>query len=188
MSEDNLIQQAQQGSESAWLALVEHHQQAVFRLAYLLLSNADDAKDIAQETFIRAFQALDGFDSARPLRPWLLRIATNLARNRQRSTGRYLAALGRWFQAEPEPVAPAPSQAHSRQQEADMLWQAVRRLNRIDQEVIYLRYFLELSVAETAEAAGIAPGTVKSRLHRALSRLRRIVDEDFPALHKEPVQ
>lgn len=188
MSEANLIDQARQGSEAAWLALVEQHQQPVFRLAYLLLTDADEAKDVAQDTFIRAFQALHGFDSARPLRPWLLRIATNLARNRQRSVGRYLAALRRWFKAEPEPVAPDPGQTHQQQQEAHLVWQAVRRLSQTDQEIIYLRYFLELSVAESAEAAGIAPGTVKSRLHRALDRLRNIVNKEFPALSQERVQ
>jgi RNA polymerase sigma-70 factor (ECF subfamily) len=67
------------------------------------------------------------------------------------------------------------------------LWQAVRRLNSVDQEVIYLRYFLELSVAETAETINIAPGTVKSRLSRALERLRRVVEREFPSLWKERV-
>lgn len=188
MSEANLINQARQGREPAWLKLVEQHQQAVFRLAYLLLADTDEAHDIAQDTFIRAFHALHGFDSSRPLRPWLLRIAANLARNRQRSVGRYLAALRRWFQAEPEQVAPSPGQTHQQQQEARLVWQAVRRLSQTDQEIIYLRYFLELSVAETAEAAGIAPGTVKSRLHRALGRLRDTVNKEFPALSREQVQ
>jgi RNA polymerase sigma-70 factor (ECF subfamily) len=63
----------------------------------------------------------------------------------------------------------------------------VQRLNRADQEIIYLRYFLELSVAETAEAVGIAPGTVKSRLSRALDRLRQVVEREFPSLWKERV-
>jgi RNA polymerase sigma-70 factor (ECF subfamily) len=59
------------------------------------------------------------------------------------------------------------------------LWQAVRTLKQADQEVIYLRYFLELSEAELAQALGVAQGTVKSRLHRALSRLRAIIERDY---------
>jgi len=169
----------------AWSALVEQQQEAVFRLAYLLLGDADAAKDVAQETFIRAFYALDGFDSSRPLRPWLLSITANLARNRRRALGRYLAALSRWFQKAPLPVGPDPRDEHLRQWQAQTLWQAVRRLGPADQEIIYLRYFLELSVAETAEAVGVAPGTVKSRLHRALERLRAVVETEFPALRKE---
>jgi RNA polymerase sigma-70 factor (ECF subfamily) len=71
------------------------------------------------------------------------------------------------------------------QWETQTLWQAVRQLSLIDQEIIYLRYFLELSVAETTEATGIAPGTVKSRLHRALERLRKVIAAEFPALQEK---
>ena len=185
MSEANLIEQARQGDEAAWSVLVNQYQELVFRLAYLLLGDADEAQDVAQETFIRAFFALDRFDQSRPLRPWLLRITANQARNQRRSVGRYLAALGRWRQQADHPVEPSPQDVQLRQWEAQTLWQAIRRLRRADQEIIYLRYFLELSVAETAEAAGVAPGTVKSRLHRALSRLRNVVTEEFSALPKE---
>lgn len=187
MSEANLIQQARQGDEAAWMTLVNQYQETVFRLAYLLLTDTDEAKDVAQEVFIRAFHALDRFDSSRPLRPWLLSITTNQARNRRRSLGRYLAAVRRWFQTEPERVMPNPGDEHLRQQEAETVWQAVQRLNGNDQEIIYLRYFLELSVEEAAEAANIAPGTVKSRLHRALKRLRTTVMEEFPVLQEDRI-
>src|SRR5262249_19461604 len=113
-------------------------------------------------------------------------ITTNLVHNRRRAVGRYLAALGRFFgSGESEVVASSPGDEQIQQWEAQTLWQAVRRLDGNDQEIIYLRYFLELSVAETAETVGIAPGTVKSRLHRALSRLRTVVETAFPALQEE---
>lgn len=186
MSEANLVARARQGDEAAWVDLVRQQQVAVFRLAYLLLGDADEAEDVAQEAFIRAFRALDRFDLDRPLRPWLLRITANLARNRRRALGRYLAALRRSLEAAPQPVASNPVGEHVRQQEeARALWQAVQRLRRTDQEVIYLRYFLDLSVAETAAAAGVAPGTIKSRLHRALGRLRAVIEQEFPALRLE---
>jgi DNA-directed RNA polymerase specialized sigma24 family protein len=66
--------------------------------------------------------------------------------------------------------------------DAEQLWHAVRRLGNHDQEIIYLRFFLDLSVAETADALGIAPGTVKSRLHRSLERLRQVVQQEYPWL------
>ena len=69
-----------------------------------------------------------------------------------------------------------------------MLWQAVGRLNRMDQEVIYLRCFLELSVEETAQTLQIAPGTVKSRLWRALERLRHLIEQEFPGLREEATE
>ncbi|NOH01546.1 MAG: sigma-70 family RNA polymerase sigma factor [Chloroflexi bacterium] len=66
--------------------------------------------------------------------------------------------------------------------EADDLWQAVKHLDLPDQQIIYLRYFLELPVGETARVLQVAEGTVKSRLNRALEKLRRIIRQDFPLL------
>ena len=186
MTDPDLVLSAQQGAADAWETLLVQHQEAVFRLAYLLLGDADDAQDVAQEAFIRAYRALGRFDPARPLRPWLLRITANLARNRRRALGRYLAALQRAWLAEPHPTEPAPVEALTAQQmAAQALWQAVRRLPPADQEVIYLRYFLELPEAEMAAALQVAPGTVKSRLHRALKRLRAVVEIEFPELQEK---
>jgi RNA polymerase sigma-70 factor (ECF subfamily) len=184
VDESNVISRAAQGDAAAWETLVLAHQQSVFRLAYLRLGDADDAEDVAQEAFIRAFRALHTFDRERPFRPWILSIAANLASNRRRSLGRYFAAARRVFQSAPA-VAELPPDRPSAQWEAQTLWQAVRRLRSIDQEVIYLRFFLELSEAEIATSLSIAPGTVKSRLHRAMERLRAVVDGEFPALREE---
>lgn len=184
VSDGELIKRIRAGDDTAWTALVEMHQQPVFRLAYLLLGDADEAEDAAQEALIRAFRSLDAFDAARPLRPWLLQIVANVARNRRRSIRRYVAALGRVWQAQGEPSAPLGDRSGERW-EAQTLWQAVRRLSRSDQEVIFLRFFLELGEAETAATLGVAAGTVKSRLHRALGRLRGVVEREFPALRQE---
>jgi RNA polymerase sigma-70 factor, ECF subfamily len=186
VSESDLIAGARQGDVAAWEALVGDHQDAVFRLAYLFLADADEAQDTAQEAFIRAFQALDRFDMSRPLRPWLLRITANLARNRLRSAGRYWAALQRLFWEHPEPAINVEEKS-LQQIEAQQLWQAVRRLNVADQQIIYLQYFLGLPEAEMATALEVALGTIKSRLHRALNRLRRIVEREFPLLHEERI-
>ncbi|MEZ4770933.1 MAG: RNA polymerase sigma factor [Caldilineales bacterium] len=185
MNDQELMRLAQQGDGAAWEALVRREQQVVFRHAYLLTGDADDAQDVAQEAFIRAYRSIDRFDPDRPVRPWLLRIAANLASNRRRSVARFLGALSRAARAAPEPVvAGANAGRLAQQEEAAALWQAIRRLRRDDQEVIYLRYFAELSVADTAEALGVAPGTVKSRLSRATDRLRTVVEADFPELRE----
>jgi RNA polymerase sigma-70 factor (ECF subfamily) len=185
--ESELIVRAQRGDEAAWTELVRLHQEAAFRLAYLLLGDPDDAADAAQEAFIRAFQALDRFDTDRPLRPWLLRITTNLAHNRRRSLSRYVAALRRAVQRDPDGDGAANSaeQVLAERERARLLRRAVKRLKRTDQEVIFMRLFLELPVEETAQALEIAPGTVKSRLHRALNRLRKIIEADFPGLREK---
>ena len=181
MEEYELIRRARQGDAAAWEALVRSHQEPAFRLAYLLLGDPDRAEDVAQEAFIRAYHALDRFDTARPFRPWLLSIAANLARNQRRSIGRYLAALSRLVKESPGPATNLEARVSERL-EAQALWQAVQRLTSDDQQVIYLRYFLDLPVSETAEALGVAEGTVKSRLHRALGRLRTVIEQHYPAL------
>ena len=181
MDESTLIRHAANGDAAAWEPLVLAHQEAVFRLSYLLLGDPDDAEDIAQETFLRAWNHLKRFDTTRPLRPWLLSIASNLASNRRRSAGRYLSALTRAFRNEPSSI-PSIEEKSTRQMEASHLWQAVQTLSAPDQQIVYLRYFLDLSVGETAEVLRIAEGTVKSRLSRALDRLRGIIRHDFPVL------
>jgi RNA polymerase sigma-70 factor (ECF subfamily) len=181
-----LISRARQGDQAAWETLVSQHQEAAFRLAFLLLGDADEAEDAAQEAFIRAFRFLHRFDPARPLRPWLLRITANLAHNKRRAIGRRLAALQRLVhRIPPGSTTQEPSEESLPGSDADVLWKAIRRLSATDQEIIYLRYFLELSVAETAEAVGVAPGTVKSRLSRALNRLQQVIEREYPSLWKE---
>jgi len=185
VNEEDAIRRACQGEEDAWLALVRQHQTELFRLAYLLLGDADAAEDVAQEVFIRAYRSLDRFDRTRALRPWLLQITRNLAANHRRSARRYLAALTRWWQNNGGTQANQQMAAPIIPTEADLLWQAVRTLAQADQEVIYLRYFLELPVGETAMALGVAEGTVKSRLSRALGRLRGVIEADYPQLRVE---
>lgn len=180
MDESTLIRRAANGDANAWEPLVHAHQEAVFRLSYLLLGDPDDAEDIAQETFLRAWNHLKRFDTTRSLRPWLLSIASNLASNRRRSAGRYLSALTRAFRNEPPPAGIEEKSVQRMQ--ADDLWKAVQNLNMTDQQIVYLRYFLDLSVSETAEILHIAEGTVKSRLSRALEKLRTIIRDDFPVL------
>jgi RNA polymerase sigma factor (sigma-70 family) len=181
LDETTLIQRATKGEAAAWEPLMLAHQEPIFRLAYLFLGDADDAEDITQETFLRAYHNLKRFDPTRPLRPWLLSIAANLARNRHRSAARYLAALTRSFGA--EPTIPLDAEQHTvHQQDAGQLWKAVRQLNADDQQIIYLRFFLDLSTAEAAQALDVAEGTVKSRLNRAVGRLRVIIKNDFPNL------
>jgi RNA polymerase sigma-70 factor (ECF subfamily) len=177
----DLILRARQGDEAAWEALVRQYQQPAFRLAYLFLEDPDEAEDVAQETFIRTYQALDRFDSSRPLLPWLLSITANLARNRRRSIGRFFGAIQRLARDEPKQVIGEGSRFEERWQ-SQALWSAVQRLGFNDQQVVYLRYFLDMSVEETAQAMEVAPGTVKSRLHRALRRLREVIDRDYPDL------
>lgn len=180
--EPALVARARAGDADAWAALVGNHQEPVFRLAYLILGDAADAEDVAQEAFVRAYLALARFDANRPLRPWLLSIAANLARNRRRSLGRYWAAMQRAFLAEPRRHHAPPERTPA--SDARRLREAVGRLRPDARDVVYLRYFLGLSEAETAAALDIPPGTAKSRHSRALAQLRAIIDADYPDLRE----
>jgi RNA polymerase sigma factor (sigma-70 family) len=173
----DLIQRARKGDDSAWAVIVRNHQEVVFRLCYLILGDADDAEDIAQEALIRAVGNLKNFDETRPLRPWLLQIARRLARNRQRSVGRYFNKLVLYWNSRMDGTTIKIESEFDRKAVSLKLWENVRKLDRIDQEVIYLRYFLDLSTTETAQVIQKPEGTVKSRLARALAKLQVMVEE-----------
>lgn len=183
MDEADLIAAARRGDHAVWADLVHLHQQAVFRLAYLHLGDAAEAEDAAQECFLRALRHIHRFDASRPLRPWLLRIVANLARNRRRSAGRYWAALQRAARGQPL-QAEAPQVALEAAAEASQLWAAVRRLPASMAQVLYLRFFLQLSVEEAAQTLQLPAGTIKSQTHRALEKLQHIIRKEFPHLEE----
>lgn len=135
----------------------------------MLTRNAADAEEAAQDGFVKAWRALSRFDAARPFRPWLLAIVANEARNRRRAAGRREALA---LRAEPGSPAGSPEGALLVAERDTALAAALERLEARDREVIACRYLLELSEAETAAALGCRVGTVKSRLSRALARLR----------------
>jgi RNA polymerase sigma factor (sigma-70 family) len=183
-AEKLLIRQARAGDAAAWVTLVRDHQEAIYRLVYLVLRDSGEAEDMAQETFVKAFLSLDKFDVERPIRPWLARIAINLARNRRRSLGRTMKYLQRLLLAEPEPqpdVHRLERKLESGRQ-ADSLWSAMGHLKTSGQEVIVLRYFMGMSEAEMAEVLSVPRGTVKSRLSRSLQQLRQIISGGYPEL------
>ena len=185
LEETEIVLRARRGEGAAWEMVVHLHQEAVFRYAYLMLGDSVEAEDVAQETFVRAFRAFHRFDASRPLRPWLAQIARNLARNRWRSLKRSLRAQERWKDELRMETARGRSEAvDNAQLAAAELRKAVRGLRDRDRQVIYLRFFLSLSVEETGMALALPVGTVKSRLSRALGRLREQVRFHHPALHQ----
>jgi RNA polymerase sigma-70 factor (ECF subfamily) len=174
LDESTLVQRAKDGDIDAYQDLVRRHQELAFRVAVLIAGNAADAHDAAHDAVVKAFYALSRFHTGAPFRPWLLRIVANEARNRRRSSARRAALAGRvqLVRRASGDAAPSPEDAVLAAIEHQALFEAVGRLDQRDREVIVLRYVAELSEAETAAALGCAVGTAKSRLHRALGRLR----------------
>jgi RNA polymerase sigma-70 factor (ECF subfamily) len=156
----------------AYEELVRRYQEVAVRTAHVI-APAADADDAAQEAFVKAWIALPRFRPGAPFRPWLLQIVANEARNRRRSAGRREGLAIRATVDRPsDDAAPSPETAALVAERRTALLGAVNRLRDEDREVIAARYFLELSEAETADVLRIPRGTVKSRLSRALGRLR----------------
>jgi RNA polymerase sigma-70 factor (ECF subfamily) len=142
LSEAELISGARGGEAAAWEAIVGRHREAVFRYAYLQAGDSAEAEDIAQETFLRAFRSFHRFDMSRPLRPWLLRIARNLARNRWRGWSRRTRAAERWMtETTPEAAGSHGPTDVGTPQTAGELRGIVAEMREDDRQVIYLRFF-----------------------------------------------
>lgn len=189
VSETQLVRRAQAGDAVAYGDLVTMHQAAAFRVAYLLLGSAADAEDSTQEAFVKAYLSLGRFRAGEPFRPWLLAVVGNEARNRRRARGRRegvlaraMAAVGRTGAA----VAVSTEAVLLAGETRTVVRAALLRLGEEERRVVACRYLLELSEAETAAALAIPAGTVKSRLHRGLRRLR--TDLDDTAIRTEAVR
>jgi RNA polymerase sigma factor (sigma-70 family) len=180
LTDHELVERARGGDGAAYATLVRDHEETAFRIAYVICGNAADAEEAAQEAFLKAYRALGRFRTSEPFRPWVLAIVANEARNRRRSAGRRAALVLR-AAGEGRPsgeAAPSPEAALLAGERRTRLLAALGELDERDRTVIACRYLLDLSEAETAAALGVRPGTVKSRLSRALERLRKEVGED----------
>lgn len=174
LEELGLIERSRAGDPRAYERLVQLHQQVAFRTAYLVTHDAAEAEDAAQEGFVKAYYALDRFRPGELFRPWLLSIVANEARNRRKASGRR-ANLALRVEAGPpsDEAVPSPEGVVlAAELRADLL-AALDGLSADDRLAIAYRYFLDLDEAEMAAAMGCARGTVKSRLSRALGRLRQ---------------
>ena len=177
-----LVARAKRGDAAAYEELVRRHQAIAFRTAYLVAGNDADAQEAAQDAFVKAYRALGRFRRGAPFRPWLLQIVANEARNRRRSAGRRQGLVLRAVaDAAPGDAAPSPEAALVSAERREELMAALERLGDDHRLVLSYRYLLELSEEETAAALGVRRGTVKSRLARALERLRAELSEEHDA-------
>jgi RNA polymerase sigma factor (sigma-70 family) len=173
LDDAELVERARRGDVDAYEELVQRYQGLANRVGFLVTRDAAEAEDAAQEAFVKAYYALGRFRSGASFKPWLLKIVTNEARNRRRSSGRRAGLVLRAAEERPSgDAAPSPEGVALDAEKRSALLQALETLPETDRLVVMYRYFLELSEAEMATALGCAKGTVKSRLSRALVRLR----------------
>ncbi len=173
-TESALVERARRGDIRAYEEIVRLYQDVTFRVAYTILGSVEEAEDATQEGFVRAFNALDRFRGGEPLRPWLVTIVANAARTRRAAVARRpTLTLDTTADYSPDNAAQLPEAVALVTEQRRELLDAVNALRQDDQQVIAYRYFLDLSEAETAALLNCARGTVKSRLSRALGRLRQ---------------
>ncbi|GIH66146.1 MULTISPECIES: RNA polymerase sigma factor [Microbispora] len=177
MDDDEAVTRALAGDLDAYEVLVTRYSALAHRTASLL-GAADEAEDVVQEAFVKAFRHLGSFRRGSAFRPWLLRIVANETHDLTRSRGRrsdLAVRLGR----EREPYGPEDPEGVAVDADGrSRLLEAVRALPEREREAVVCRYFLQLSEAETAEVLGVRLGTVKSRTFRALRRLREEVGRE----------
>ncbi len=181
------VAKAKQGDRAAFDALMQRYQQEVIALAFRMLGDREDAVDLAQETFLRAWKGLPHFRQEAAFRSWLYQIALNLARNRRRWYARHrvsqtvsLEASGSGEEEDPplaERIAdqsPDPRELAARAETQAKLVMALDQLPQPLKEVVILRDVEGISYEEITEILRERIGTVKSRLHRARAILRSL--------------
>ena len=178
-TEHHLIQRAQKGDQEAFAALVSEHQRYVYHLALRVLKNEQEALDLAQETFVRAWTALPNFRGQSQFRTWLYRIATNLCYNRLPNLRRSLKDLGDDVIAdvpETDIAFDNPARGFESHELRSYLHRAMDELDENYRLLISLRYQNELSYEEIAGTLNLPLGTVKTGLFRAKEQLRRALE------------
>jgi RNA polymerase sigma-70 factor (ECF subfamily) len=169
--EEALVERARDGDSAAFGELVTRYRDLAARVARLVAPGAD-VEDAVQDAFVKAWYALPRFRPGAPLRPWLPRIVANEAKNRARAARRREALTLRAAVAREDASATAPEAVDEARDEAEALVAALNRLKPDDRLVLAHRWLLDLSEAEMVDALGVPPGTVKSPLSRAMTRLR----------------
>ena len=167
-----LVVRAQDGDTDAFAQIYNKYLDAVFRFIYFRVTNRQVAEDLTAETFLKVVRAAERFDPARGTpRAWILTVARNVLGDwRRRARLRQYVALGNMHDLIHE--APSPEERLLREEEVGRLLDAVATLGDADRELIGLRYGSSLDTAEVAQMLGISEGSVRTRLWRALGKLR----------------
>jgi RNA polymerase sigma factor (sigma-70 family) len=170
---DDLTQALARDLDAAFPAVVESMGRQLFWGLRRICGNHQEAEDLTQETFVRAYRALDSYDAGRiesmTLQPWLWTIAMNLGRNHLRDRSRRPTYVEMTVDAGAEDPEPVDNQA----------WDTrMRHLNTHQRTAVVLRHVVGMGTGEIAEVTGRAEGTVKADIHRGLVKLRQALEEE----------
>src|SRR5215216_5522579 len=173
----HLIEQCRAGDTSAVEHFVQMYQQDIYRLAFSILDNSDEADEATQEALLAALRALDLFHGASSLKTWLFSITINICRTRlqhQKRRDRLKQTLNSIFQ---RTSIPSIEDRAIQNESSQALWHAIHSMNEKHRIPIVLRYYHDLSIAEIANILQIPEGTVHSRLNTARRQLQDILKE-----------
>ncbi len=179
--EKNIIRRVQQGEVSAFEDLVNAYKQKAYYVALGFVGNHEDALDLSQDAFVKAFKAIKTFDLNSPFFPWFYKIIKNHCLNyikkNQRVRNDSLEELEEETFAQFEDEKPTPRDQYEESETRINLWRAIDRLKPDFREIIIMKHFHNLSYKEIAEALNIPIGTVMSRLFNARQELRELMKE-----------
>ena len=171
------ISRVRAGDDDAFRELVERHSRAVFRVAYRVTGRVEDAEDVVQETFLKAYRQLDRFEARANFRTWLHRIATNCAVDLLRARPkREVAEEPETLERAPgTPVGemPPPERSLLGVQITERLTSAMTLLTEMERATFTLRHFEGLSIEEIAGMLGLKTGATKHSIFRAVRKVRR---------------
>jgi RNA polymerase sigma-70 factor (ECF subfamily) len=178
-NEKDVVIEWKKGNKRAYEALVQHYMMDAYLTAYGFVSDEEDARDLSQDAFVKAYQARDSFDANRPFFPWLYKILKNHCLNFLKRSGRRGGPL--YYDDNPDrerfaSTAPTPLQDLERKEREQIVRAAVGMLSDDHREIILLKNFKGFSYAEIANILDIPIGTVMSRLYYARKMLRELVE------------
>ncbi|MBZ5626611.1 MAG: sigma-70 family RNA polymerase sigma factor [Acidobacteriia bacterium] len=176
------VTKARSGDTDAFRVLVERHGRALFRLGFRMTGNEQDAEDVVQESFLRAYRQLGKFDERASFGTWLYRIATNCALDLVRSRKRRSENLA---PADPEmddPVLslpsgdPTPERVALSSEVRDRVADAMKELSATERTAFVLRHFEGMCIEEVSRVLECQPGAAKHSVFRAVQKLRRALE------------
>jgi len=175
-----LLERCRQGDDLAWEALVRQYQSRVYAMALHYMRNAEEARDVAQDIFVRIYQRLETFQSDQAFLPWMLRLARNVCIDglRHRKARPLANGVAIDDAVQIASTAPTPEQISETRSCRDLLYRAMDRMSEADREILMLKEIQGLMIEEISSLLKVPAGTVKSRCNRArldlAERVRRL--------------
>ncbi|HPQ42312.1 MAG TPA: sigma-70 family RNA polymerase sigma factor [bacterium] len=185
-----IIRRCLDGDREAFREIVIRYQSRVLSTIYRMIRDSEMARDLAQEVFVKAYTKLSTYDPRYSFKVWILRIATYHTIDHLRRRRPEFPVTREPDDDRPTPIdrahsrAPSPDEMVWRQEQADMVAQAVNRLDPKLRAVVILRHYEDLNYDEIAEALDIPMGTVKNRLYRARERLQQLILQNHATLQE----